>query len=274
MKVVCCVVLALILNSPVLLAQTEMAPAEESQRVQEATKQEKKFPTLDEQEKLKILYYKPMYFAYGNPLTKIQLSLRVPLFQEIPINFGYSQMIFWELGEDSKPFLDATYNPEFFYRMKLNESFFNSVDFGIWEHNSNGKGHDDSRSYDTSYVRANFRYDTRRWAWQVMAKGQYLYSIDDTNRDIVDYVSPFMYEIKFLQRFDSWFDHLEVIMNINPGGKWGTDFAKGGYQLSFDFHLGGLKVVPAFYLQYYYGYAETLLNYNERVNEFRAGLMF
>ncbi|MNY83123.1 Phospholipase A1 [compost metagenome] len=63
-------------------------------------------------------------------------------------------------------------------------------------------------------------------------------------------------------------------MNLKPGGKYGLDWDQGGYKLSFNFHLGGLKVVPAFYVEYYHGYAETLINYNEKVDEVRAGLMF
>lgn len=255
-------------------AQSEMKPTADVDGITTA-QNEKNLPSLNTQETLRILYYKPMYFAYSNPLTKIQLSFRVPLLEEFPLNFAYSQIIFWELGETSKPFLDATYNPEFFYRMSMDKtSWLRFIDLGIWEHHSNGKGSEDSRSYDSSYIRATLKHDTRNWLAQFSAKFQYLYSIDDTNRDIIDYVSPLEFEIKFLQRFDSWFDHLEMIFNFNPGGKYGTELNKGGYQLSFDFHLGGVKVVPAFYLQYYQGYAETLLNYNEKVSEFRAGFMF
>jgi outer membrane phospholipase A len=87
-------------------------------------------------------------------------------------------------------------------------------------------------------------------------------------------VGPLEGEIKFIQLFDSMFDQLEAVININPGGKWSTEFEKGGYQLSLNFHVGGLKVVPAFYVQYYHGYAETLVNYDQSVDEFRAGLMF
>lgn len=260
-------------------AENEMNPAEASlptatSAAPKEVNKETAMSSLEAQEKLRIMYYKPMYFAYGSPLTKIQLSFRVPLLEEVPINLGYSQIIFWELGENSKPFLDATYNPEFFYRMNLDSSWLRFVDLGVWEHHSNGKGDDVSRSYDTSYIRTNIKYETKSWLAEFGVKFQYLYSIDDTNKDIVDYISPLEFQLKFLQRFDSLFDHLEVIFNFNPGGKYGTELNKGGYQLSFDFHLGGVKVVPAFYLQYYQGYAETLLNYNEKVSEFRAGFMF
>jgi len=78
--------------------------------------------------------------------------------------------------------------------------------------------------------------------------------------------------VKFLQLFDSWLDRSALRLNFYPGGKYINRWDMGGYQASVDFHIGGVKVVPAFYIQYYTGYAETLLNYNVRVNEFRVGL--
>src|SRR5438445_4986546 len=122
-------------------AQNQIKPT--APEASSVTKDDKKVSSLELQETLHILYYKPMYFAYGNPLTKIQLSFRVSLFEEFPLNFGYSQIIFWQLGEGSKPFLDATYNPEFFYRMQLDSSWLCFLDFGIWEHHSYGKGDND-----------------------------------------------------------------------------------------------------------------------------------
>jgi len=229
---------------------------------------------LTRQEVLKILYYKPMYFAYGNTSSKVQLSFRVPLFEDIPLNFAYSQIIFWELGEESKPFLDATYNPEFFYRMNLKSPYLPVLDLGLWEHNSNGKGDEFSRSYNQSYLRSVWAFDSKNWVTAFYLKARYLYNLDENNLDIVDYVGPFELGFKFVQRIDGWVDHLDIMFSLNPGGKYGTEWEKGGYQISFDFHLGGIKVVPAFYLQYYHGYSETLLNYNEKVDQFRGGFMF
>ena len=237
-------------------------------------KEEKKLSALEKHENIKIQYYKPIYFAYGDPLSKLQFSFKIPLFEGFPLNFAYSQIIFWELGADSKPFLDATYNPELFYRFGWEDGLLRSIDWGIWEHNSNGKAGAESRSYDQTYARLNYAFESKSWLTQASIKARYLFNNDEENANIYDYVGLFEFEIKFLQLFDSWFDRLEVAMNINPGGKYSLDWDQGGYKLSFNFHLGGLKVVPAFYVEYYHGYAETLINYNEKVDEVRAGLMF
>jgi|GEM_PF-1431913 Outer membrane phospholipase A len=251
-------------------------------KVEKKEKEDINGDIVDEKEKiltraeaLRILYYKPMYFAYGNPSAKVQLSFRVPLFEEIPLNFAYTQVIFWELGEESKPFLDATYNPEFFYRLNSKNPLFPALDFGIFEHNSNGKGDDLSRSYNQSYLRSVWAFDTKKWVTAFYVKARYIYDLDENNRDLVDYIGPLEFGLKFVQRINnSWLDHLDVMLTATPGGKYSHEWDKGGYQLSFDFHLGGVKVVPAFYLQYYHGYSETLLNYNEKVDQFRGGVMF
>lgn len=233
-----------------------------------------KIATLFEKAKTRIQYYKPIYFAYSDPLTKIQFSFSSQLVEDFPLYFAYSQVIFWELGADSKPFLDATYNPEFFYRYRWSSSQWSSLDLGVWEHNSNGKAAAESRSYDQTYLRLNFAFEGARWITGFSAKFKYLYNNDKENQDIYDYVGPFEFDIRFIQLFDSWFDQAELILSLRPGGKWSTEWEKGGYELGLNFHLGGLKVIPAFYIQYFHGYAETLINYSQKVDEVRFGLMF
>lgn len=219
-------------------------------------------------------HYKPVYFAYGNPLTKAQFSFKSQVYSEVPVYIAYSQIIFWELSKDSKPFLDGTYNPEIFYSQKIGDGYLRSVDIGIWEHNSNGKAGLDSRSYDQSSARFNFLFEGKKWITEFAAKVKYIYNNDETNRDIYDYISPFQFQLKVLNLFDNFLDRTEFLFDFIPGGKFGTVIDNSGYQFGLQFHIGGVKVVPAFYLQYYTGYSETLINYDQRVNEFRAGISF
>jgi phospholipase A1/A2 len=218
--------------------------------------------------------YKPIYIAYGNPATKIQFSFRSQLSEAVPLNFAYTQIIFWELGKESKPFLDATYNPEFFYRFKPPGQNWGAIDFGIWEHNSNGKGGFDSRSYDQTYVRGVLMKEWEKWALVLSAKLRFFYSIDETNRDIRDYIGPLEVDIRLARLTDYFLEEAEVILTLSPGGKFSTEWSQGGYQIAANYHIRGLKVNPAFYIQYYNGYSETLINYNQRVSQFRLGLMF
>ena len=87
-------------------------------------------------------------------------------------------------------------------------------------------------------------------------------------------MSPLEVELNFTQLYNRWVDKSVFSFNFHPGGKFAQEWDKGGYELGYSFRLGGLRIVPAFYLQYYNGYSETLLNFNERVQQFRGGLVF
>src|SRR4051812_44619775 len=77
----------------------------------------------DEQEEQSLLQrHHPFYFAYGQPLSKLQLSFKTPIIKDQPLYFGYTQVMFWALRESSKPFRDLTYNPELFYRLQTHDT--------------------------------------------------------------------------------------------------------------------------------------------------------
>lgn len=217
----------------------------------------------------------PFYFVYGEPLSKLQISFKTPIVRKLSFYFAYTQAMFWSLSEQSKPFRDLTYNPELFYRWANKHwGILESVDFGLFSHNSNGKKDFDSRSYDKQYLRFNFAREGRRWVTRFSTEFAYLNHFDGTNRDIQNYIGPLALSISFIQLFDAYIDKSEVSLKASPGGKFAGEWGRGGYQVSWAFRLGKIDIVPAFYLQYYHGFAETLLNYNEDVDEFRGGLIF
>jgi outer membrane phospholipase A len=230
---------------------------------------------VDREDQSVLQRHRPFYFAYGNPVSKLQVSFKTPIVRDWPLYFGYTQFMFWALTEKSKPFRDLTYNPELFYRLDKRWGLLSSVDFGIFAHNSNGKGGKDSRSLDEQYVRLNFDHEGRRWMTRFAVQGAYLHGFDDTNKNIQKFLGPLSVSVSFIQLFDgSWIDKSEINLQATPGGKLADSWDYGGYQLSWSFRLGGIDLVPAFYLQYYHGFAETLLNYDKRVSEFRGGIIF
>lgn len=233
-----------------------------------------KFEALEEQDDFRIFRHKPIYFAYSNPLTKVQLSFRSSLVETWPIFFGYTQVIFWKLGEESKPFLDATYNPEFFYRIQVKNRTLKSFDIGFWEHNSNGKASFVSRSFDQAYLKANYAFEFKNWLLTTTAKVSYIYNNDETNADILNYIGPLDLQVNLIQLYSGIVDKSVLSLSMHPGGKWADHWENGGYELSYSFRLGGVKLVPSFYLQYFRGYGETLLTYNTNEEQFRAGLLF
>jgi phospholipase A1/A2 len=229
---------------------------------------------LHQEDNAYLFRHNPFYFAYGNPTSKIQLSFRTKIIKDIPLYFAYTQLMFWALQQNSKPFQDLTYNPELFYRLSISQfSLVKSVDFG-WMHDSNGKAGDTSRSYNSLYVRLNSEKEYDRWIVRTSLTGAYLHSFDDTNRDIQNYIGPLTLKLSFIQLWDAWIDRSEFSLQATPGGKFAQNLGKGGYQVSWQFRVGKINLVPSFYLQYYTGYAESLLNYNQYVHAFRAGVIF
>jgi outer membrane phospholipase A len=233
-----------------------------------------KFEALEQQDDFRIFRHKPTYFAYSNPLTKVQLSFRSSLIETWPLFFGYTQVIFWELGKDSKPFLDATYNPEFFYRFQFSKQRLKSIDLGLWEHNSNGKGGEESRSFDQAYLKVNYVFEFKNWLLSTTTKLSYIYNDDKTNADILNYIGPLDLQVSFIQLYSGIIDKSVLSLTAHPGGKFANNWQHGGYEVSYSFRLGGVKVVPSFYLQYFRGFGETLLTYNKNEEQFRAGLQF
>ncbi|MBC7370938.1 MAG: phospholipase A [Bdellovibrionaceae bacterium] len=262
-------------SANVFASQVTEDPVPKTQDIANPLLEEKHIASaIQDQDDNRIFRHKPVYFAYSNPLTKVQLSFRSALVDDIPLFFGYTQVIFWELGADSKPFLDATYNPEFFYRFSPDRDRLKTVDFGIWEHQSNGKSGADSRSFDQTYVKAAYSFEGHRWVTTLSGKLSFIYNNDETNNNISTYIGPLDLGLKFTQLYSGVIDKSEFIFNAHPGGKWATDWGKGGYEMTYSFRLGGLNVVPSFYIQYFTGYGETLLTYNKRQDQYRFGLLF
>jgi outer membrane phospholipase A len=56
-------------------------------------------------------------------------------------------------------------------------------------------------------------------------------------------------------------------------GKRVVNIGQGGRELGLIYRLGSENFNPAFYLQYYSGYAESLLHYDQKGSQVRAGLL-
>jgi phospholipase A1/A2 len=208
-------------------------------------------------------------------LSKIQVSFRTPLLKSLPLYFGYTQLMFWDLHADSKPFRDLTYNPELFYRQKIaGLNFLKSIDLTPFNHTSNGKDNDESRSFNRTSIRANFEKDFSSFSLAFYMQLSHLYTFDKHNEDIDNYIGPYALGFSIFQLFDFWIDKSELSLQLVPGGLSGKEISSGGYQASLSFRPGGFDIVPALYFQYYRGYAETFLNYNDRVEVFRVGFIF
>ena len=228
--------------------------------------------------------YEPLYFIAGGdyPNAKFQISFKYqlfsntgPLVKTLPafkgLHIAYTQTSLWDLTSTSKPFVDTTYKPEVFYAMER-------VDGGRWadwlrldlqaglQHQSNGKSGADSRSLNVAYFEPtlilgnedgfHFSLAPRVWA--------YLESLDE-NPDIKDY-----YGNVGVRSTLGWGRSLL----LSATGRIGDDANRGSLQLDLSYPLMRFlygNVGLYLYAQYFLGYGESLLRYNERSSAFRVG---
>jgi outer membrane phospholipase A len=228
--------------------------------------------------------YEPLYFIAGavDPNARFQISFKYQLFSNtgplvnaLPafkgVHLAYTQTSLWDLTSNSKPFVDTTYKPEVFYAMQR-------VDGGHWtdwlrldlqaglQHQSNGKSGTDSRSLNVAYFEPtlvvgnqddfHFSVAPRVWA--------YLGGLDE-NPDIKDYYGNVGVRSKL-----GWGRGLL----LSATGRIGDDANRGALQLDLSYPLMRFlygNVGLYLYAQYFLGYGESLLNYNERTSAFRLG---
>ena len=216
--------------------------------------------------------YNPLFILFGDPITKVQFSLKYQFVEKVGFYFGYTQVMFWKLWENSEPFRDVNYNPEIFYHLSFNCLILDSIDFGFYEHKSNGRDGEDSRSYDSSYLRINliqiFKND---FIMGLRVKLFALYNLDEYNSDIRDYMS--FYFIEFGLGYRIGFLKIGMYTKFIPGGVYSGDLKKSSQELGFLIgpRISGIKI-PYFFVQYRHGYMDSLLDYKKKESTIRAGI--
>ncbi len=224
--------------------------------------------------------YEPVYFSLGAKddfHARFQLSFKYRLFSPVaePVwwdkfYFAYTQTSIWDLGQDSSPFRDSSYRPAFFW---LNERVLESEDqrhsLGMnlgFEHESNGRSADMSRSMNSLYLRPSFNYRFENGSLLSFSpRIKHFMSLSD-NPDIRDYRGRVDYQLKWISP-----------QGYMASAAYRDGSRKGHLQLDFAYPLKGtwLRRVNGFiHLQYVKGYGETLLDYNRKADsQFRLGLM-
>jgi phospholipase A1 len=231
--------------------------------------------------------YEPMYFVGGAkaPNVKFQFSIRyrifnpdAPLATQYPLlkgfNFAYSQTSLWDFSDSNDPFFyDSSYRPEFFYYLenvpglRLPPSWQAGLQAGIG-HESNGQKDPDHRSLNILYLRPILTLSaTRGDLVLIVAPKAYVYIGGlPLNPDMPKYRGYCDLRVVFGQR-----DGLE----LSTIGRLGSDFNKGSLQFDLTYPLTKLlggNVDVSLDAQYFIGYGDTLLTYNQYSQIFRIGL--
>jgi outer membrane phospholipase A len=238
--------------------------------------------------------YEPVYFLVGpeRPNGKFQISLKYQIFnpeesvaKAIPalagLHVAYSQTSFWDLEGDSKPFFDNSYRPELMLSYPdLLPGPADQDDIGILrqlglqiglQHESNGRAGDASRSMNFIYVRPIFTFGDpagdERGLFLTVAPRVHAYLGDlSDNPDIKEFRGYGDLRMVFGQREG---------LQLAAIGRIGSHADKGSLELDLTYPLRpllGRNVDMFLHAQFFTGYGESLLLYNDSDNTFRLGL--
>lgn len=214
----------------------------------------------------------PNYFLFGRPQTKAQLSFKVKVFKATDIYLAYTQKIFWDLFEPSSPFRDINYNPSVFYRFQVGGDETKLIDFIPYEHESNGKKGNDSRSWDRTGVRFKTlqRFGNARGIWNFRAWAPY--RLDDPNPDLAKYRGLFEVTFTLADFLGPYFDLNDLSLRIYFGGSSYLNPLQGGQELTFRFKGKTVGFLANAVVQVFQGFGENMLEYNHRIFGLRAGI--
>lgn len=224
----------------------------------------------------------PVYFIYGpdDPAAKFQFSFKYRILgfdtsDDSPsrtLQFGYTQRSLWDIDASSSPFYDTSYMPSVFYESLAPAPAAPGARF-TWlgwqagfQHESNGKDGPDSRSLNTLFARPGFALGPLD-GWHLLVSPRlsaYAGGVSDNPR-IKDYRGHAEWLIAFGK-------------NDGPSlaytGRAGRDFDHFTNQLDFTVPLRFEIADFATFLliQYFSGYGESLLDYDQRSETVRAGI--
>ena len=203
--------------------------------------------------------------------VQFQLSIKAPLavdiFDTFDVYAAYTNRSFWQLynSDISAPFRETNHEPEAWVQFSPGWEIFgfrnSATSFGF-VHQSNGRGSVLSRSWNRVYAsfvfqRGNFAIGFKPWT-RISEDIE-----EDDNPDITDYLGH--YELRAGYK---WNKHVFSVMSRN---NLESGFERGAVELGWSFPLWNYPYLNG-YLQYFGGYGESLIDYNQRVNRIGIGI--
>jgi outer membrane phospholipase A len=253
--------------------------------------------------------HKVNYFAIDNwpskdsAQVKYQISMKFRLLEPnlyvlkykiFPAYFAYTQKSLWNVGQQSGPYFEeSNYNPEFFLDYPVNAVIIGrfklrNIVISPFEHESNGLAGAQARSWNRQYVLIKFGLESKEklnvtnsflsdkallyvklWhAYGYSEEDNYLRSIGSSDT-FLDYMG--RGEIGVSVRNFLWGgslkDHqMDIRTPIFHDGR------KDSYEFEFRQQLPYMNF--ALYFQYWYGYGETLLRFDQFGHRGFVGLAF
>lgn len=226
--------------------------------------------------------HEPVYFIYGPraPAIKFQLSFKYKLldFQNLgpqtmarTVQLAFTQRSLWDFHAESSPFYDTSYMPELLYEALTpqRDLFGRAKWLGLQaalKHESNGRSGPLSRSLNIVYVRPVFALgELDDWHLLLIPElWTYLDTLEDNPR-LKDYRGYGRLSVVFGRN-----DRPSLLAQV-----WGgRHFDHGSLQLDLTLPVRTTLLDFETYLliQYFNGYGESLLGYDQHSENLRVGL--
>ena len=206
-----------------------------------------------------------------------KLPITVPTDTGIPsFFFAYTGEAWWQAynAEQSRPFREYNHSPEIYFELQPTYELplgwtLRTAQFGF-EHHSNGQSGEDSRSWNKLFTQLEADHGAHWWTrlriWRRIGEDPKATPDDprgDDNPDITRYYGHF--EWRFGYRGDTW--QWGLMARRSPRsdghGAWSVDLS----------HPTGFNPKVRWYLSWFDGYGESLIDYNRRVKRVGLGLM-
>lgn len=207
-------------------------------------------------------------FATNKPVSqytsdiKFQLSVALRLWSikdKVDIFATYTQRSLWDIYQKSCPFRENAYNPGFWVAWQTNDKL--RLLFAI-EHESNGLSGDLSRSFNYATVACLYEPLDH---WQFGARAWYGYY----DRQTISRFFRYRGVVKVWGTFRTLNNRFAVTAVINPV----VTFTKYNLQLEASWRMAKRDDwLPCLFVQYCYGYGETMIDYNRRASKIRIGI--
>ncbi|MDN6179964.1 MAG: phospholipase A [Halomonas subglaciescola] len=203
-----------------------------------------------------------------NTEVKFQFSAKFSLLKGLfgdhgDLYFGYTQRSWWQAynTDSSSPFRETNYEPEVFIDFANAWRLFGWVNTRnrlSLNHQSNGRSAPLSRSWNRVYLESTLQRGN--WALAVAPHWRIPESAgEDDNPDIERYMG--YGDIRLAKRFDHD-QEFSTLLRGNP--------SSGNYGTRLDYSWPAFKGLRG-HVQYYYGYGESLVDYDQRVHRLSLG---
>ncbi len=222
---------------------------------------------------LGLKYYEPIYMLFTHDFSKkpnrkadelhFEFSFERPITYDAlglgeKISFAYAQNSWWQITQDSAPFRESNYRPELYVSAPV--PFADELKLGAM-HESNGKGGEESRSWNRLYAQSTWSAD----GFSITPRVWYAFWLDRTNEDIADYMGYGDLRASYTfgkQRLSALWRN-----NLHFDGS-----NRGAIELNYSFPIFNSGFYG--YLRYFNGYGESLADYKRSVNKIDIGLSF